>query len=190
MVTFRIIRSWNQTGDKWFGGPDISKFLLQPENATLLYSLVLVSVLIAAALMTYYIRVKVVQTFKLLLKSKLASGNGSLEKTLPKIELVRSSLNSISRIHILVDDERCCHWEFTNFSCWHFSSNIGEVALLYRNLSILTMPRTTSARIHVLAWFTYSLFGVTFLLALVIPYLVIVMLKSVVNPRQLAVCHH
>jgi hypothetical protein len=36
MVIFRLSRSWNQTGNKWFASPDIGKYLNQSQNTTLL----------------------------------------------------------------------------------------------------------------------------------------------------------
>lgn len=40
LIIVRIIRSWNQTGQKYAGGPDIASFLSKPENAFGLWFLV------------------------------------------------------------------------------------------------------------------------------------------------------
>jgi ethanolaminephosphotransferase len=42
MITIRIIRSWNQTGQKYAGGPDIASFLLRPENVNFLWCLIVI----------------------------------------------------------------------------------------------------------------------------------------------------
>lgn len=42
MIAIRIIRSWNQTGQKYAGGPDIASFLLRPENVNFLWFLIII----------------------------------------------------------------------------------------------------------------------------------------------------
>lgn len=42
MVIVRIIRSWNQTGQKYAGSPDISSYLSRPENSPFLWFLIIV----------------------------------------------------------------------------------------------------------------------------------------------------
>jgi hypothetical protein len=41
MAILRLIRAWNQTGNKWISSPDIGKYLNLPENSVLLSSLTL-----------------------------------------------------------------------------------------------------------------------------------------------------
>lgn len=40
LILVRIIRSWNQTGQKYAGAPDIAKYLELEENSTILWSLI------------------------------------------------------------------------------------------------------------------------------------------------------
>lgn len=42
MIMVRIVRSWNQTGQKYAGGPDIASFLGSPENAGILWFLIII----------------------------------------------------------------------------------------------------------------------------------------------------
>lgn len=42
MIMIRVIRSWNQTGQKYAGGPDIASYLSQPDNAYILWLLIIV----------------------------------------------------------------------------------------------------------------------------------------------------
>ena len=39
----RISRAWNQTGNKWLELPDIAKFLLNPQNVSMLHYTIVIA---------------------------------------------------------------------------------------------------------------------------------------------------
>ncbi|PRP89326.1 transferase [Planoprotostelium fungivorum] len=43
LVSSRGLRSWNQTGNKWLGGPDTAKWLKEPEHSWIMTSTIIVS---------------------------------------------------------------------------------------------------------------------------------------------------
>ncbi|KAJ2698030.1 major facilitator super transporter protein, partial [Coemansia spiralis] len=56
MAAFRVVRAWNQTGQKWAGEPDIRRILSDPRNVRLLWAQAALTVVVANAWAAHRLR--------------------------------------------------------------------------------------------------------------------------------------
>ncbi|XP_076075722.1 GPI ethanolamine phosphate transferase 2, catalytic subunit-like [Mytilus galloprovincialis] len=84
LFLYRLMRSWNQTGNKWLNIPDIGDWLIRPENVYLLSVLVAVSILVVflCKLMWMSILQQFIYSIGLLCVYLHKSANGSLVQIL------------------------------------------------------------------------------------------------------------